>query len=67
MSSLAMKAATDELYGFGYDFRNKIEGIYAKITPADVAAVGKKYLSGGYFTVVTTPQPQLIEQEKESK
>ena len=61
MSSLAMTAATDELFGFGYDFRNKLEAIYAKITPADVAAVGKKYLSGGYFTVVTTPEPKLVE------
>ncbi len=67
MSSLAMTAATDELFGFGYDFRNKIEGIYAKVTPADVAAVGKKYLSGGYFTVVTTPDPKLVEQTKETK
>jgi zinc protease len=67
MSSLAMTAATDELFGFGYDFRNKLEGIYAKITPADVAAVGKKYLSGGYFTVVTTPQPELVEKTKETK
>jgi len=63
MSSLAMTAATDELFGFGYDFRNKIEAIYARITPADVAAVGKKYLSGGYFTVVTTPEPKLVERE----
>ncbi len=61
MGSLAMTAATDELFGFGYDFRNKIEAIYAKVTPADVAAVGKKYLSGGYFTVVTTPEPKLVE------
>jgi zinc protease len=67
MSSLAMTAATDELFGFGYDFRNKLEGIYAKVTPADVAAVGKKYLSGGYFTVVTTPDPKLVEQTKEAQ
>ena len=67
MSSLAMTAATDELFGLGYDFRNKLEGIYAKVTPADVAAVGKKYLSGGYFTVVTTPQPQLLEKAEETK
>jgi len=62
MSSIAMTAATDELFGFGYDFRNKLEGIYARITPGDVAAVGKKYLSGGYFTVVTTPDSTLLEQ-----
>lgn len=62
MSSLAMTAATDELYGFGYDHRSKLEEIYSKVTPAHVAAVGKKYLSGGYFTVVTTPKPELVEQ-----
>ena len=67
MSALAMTAATDELFGFGYDFRNKLEGIYAKITPADVAAVGKKYLSGGYFTAVTTPEPKLVEQISDDK
>lgn len=61
MSSLAMTAATDELYGFGHDFRNKLESIYAGITPADVAAVGKKYLSGGYFSAVTTPEPDLVQ------
>jgi len=61
MSSLAMTAATDELYGFGHDFRTKLESIYAGITPADVAAVGKKYLSGGYFTAVTTPEPDLVQ------
>ncbi len=63
MSSLAMTAATDELYGFGHDFHNKLESIYAKITPADVAAVGKKYLSGGFFTAVTTPEPDLVQPE----
>ena len=61
MSSLAMSAATDELYGFGYDFRGKLEKIYSKITPADVSAVGKKYLSGGYFTAISTPSPELVE------
>jgi len=67
MSSLAMTAATDELYGYGYDFRGKLEDIYSKITPADVAAVGKKYLSRGYFTVVTTPKPELVEKPAEAK
>ena len=54
-------AAMDELYGFGWDFRGKLEGLYNKITPADVARVGKKYLSGGYAVFVTTPAPELID------
>jgi zinc protease len=62
MGSLAMSAALDELYGFGHDFRNKLESHYVKVTPADVARVARKYLSGGYVTVVTTPKPELIKQ-----
>jgi len=61
MSDLAMSAALDELYGFGWDFRSKLEGLYRKVTPADVARVGRKYLGGGLLTVVTTPQPGLVE------
>jgi zinc protease len=60
MSSLAMSAALDELYGFGYDFRGKLEGYYAKVTPADVARVAQKYLGGGYATFVTTPTPEIL-------
>ncbi len=56
MSDLAMSAALDELYGFGYDFRDRLRELYGKITPADVRRVGRKYLSGGYFTVLTTPR-----------
>jgi len=56
MGELAMSAALDELYGFGYDFRGKLEAKYRKVTPADVAAVGRKYLGGGYVTCLTTPK-----------
>ncbi len=55
MSELAMAAALDELYGFGYDFRGKLEAKYRKVTPEAVAAAGKKYLSGGYVTCVSLP------------
>ncbi len=61
MSSLAMSAALDELYGFGYDFRRKLEGYYRKITPADVRRVGEKYLGAAPVVVVTTPDPELLE------
>ena len=67
MRSLAMSAALDELYGFGHDFRNKLESYYGKVTPADVARVGRKYLSGGYVTVVSTPKGELIQQAKPGK
>ncbi len=61
MSSLAMSAALDELYGFGWDFRSELEARYGAVTPADVARVGKKYLSGGYVTVIATPEPKAAE------
>lgn len=60
MSSLAMSAALDELYGFGYDFRKKLEGYYRKIKPEDVLRVGKKYLSGAPAVMVTTPRPEVL-------
>ena len=60
MSSLAMQAALDELYGFGYDFRKKYEKLLRAITPAEVSAVAKKYLSGGYVTTIVTARPQLV-------
>jgi zinc protease len=64
MKSLAMTAALDELYGFGYDFRTKLEALYGKVTPADVARVAKKYLGGGYATYVSTAFPELLEAGK---
>jgi len=56
MSSLAMGAALDELYGLGYDFRNRMERNYRSVTPEEVLRVGKKYLGNGYVIVVTSPQ-----------
>jgi len=61
MSSLAMMAALDELYGFGYDFRSKLEEHYRGVTPDDVLRVARKYLSGGYVTVITTPDPAAVD------
>jgi zinc protease len=62
MDNLASGAALNELYGFGWDFNKRLDGYYHKVTPADVARVARKYLAGPCFTVVTTPQPELIEQ-----
>ena len=61
MSALAMSAALDELYGFGHDFRKKLERHYRRVTPADVLRVGGKYLGGGAVVVVTTPKPEAFD------
>ncbi|MHC4295647.1 MAG: M16 family metallopeptidase, partial [Planctomycetota bacterium] len=55
ISSLAMSAALDELYGFGYDFRGQMEARYRRIIPADVIRVAKQYLGGPYVVAITTP------------
>jgi len=60
MGDLAMSAALDELYGLGHDFHKKQEKLYRAITPKDVAAVAKRYLSGGFAVFVTTPRPELV-------
>ena len=59
MSSLAMQAALDELYGFGYDFRKQYEKRLRAVTPEAVSAAAEKYLSGGYVTTIVTPRPDL--------
>ncbi len=61
MSQKALRAGLDELYGFGYDFCAKLETHYRKVTPAEVARVAKKYLTGGYVVTVTTPKPELFQ------
>lgn len=63
ISALSMSAALDELYGFGYDFRRKLEQRYRKVTPEDVRRVAKKYLTRPHIVVVTTPQPELAKKE----
>lgn len=61
VSALALQAALDELWGLGYDFRTKAAQLYHKVTPADVARVGAKYLGKGYVVTVTTPEPAVVE------
>ena len=60
MEDLAISAALDELYGLGHDFHKRQEKLYRAITPKDVAAVAKCYLSGGFVVIVTTPRPKLV-------
>ncbi|MCP4375120.1 MAG: insulinase family protein [bacterium] len=67
MSDLSLSAALDELYGLGYDFRRKMEAHYRKVTPGDVSRVARKYLSGGYVITVTTPKPELLDKDSDSK
>jgi len=61
MSALAMSAALDELYGYGYDFRGKLERHYRRVTPEQVLQVGRKHLSGGAVVIVTTPKPEAFD------
>jgi len=63
MDSQAMSAALDELYGFGYDFRKRLQEHYRKVSPADVLRVARKYLGRGYVVTVTTPAPATMETE----
>ena len=60
MGDLAMDAAINEIYGLGHDFRHELEERYRAVTPDDVQRVARKYLTGGYVTVVTTPKPELL-------
>ena len=61
VSSMAMEAALNELYGLGYDFQNKIEALYRAVTPEDVARIGEKILGGDYVIVVTTPRSDEVQ------
>jgi len=67
MSDLAMSAALDELYGFGYDFRSRLESYYRKVTPEDVLRVGRKYLARPMVVAVTTPKPEAVKAPKKAK
>jgi zinc protease len=53
--SLALSAALDELYGFGFDFRRQMEARYRAVKPADVRRVARKYLGQAPMVAVTTP------------
>ncbi len=63
MGDQALDAALNELYGLGWDFRKRQRELYLAVTPEDVLRVGCKYLSGEYVTVVTTPKPELFDDE----
>jgi len=63
MSALAMQAALDEVYGFGYDFRRRYEKRVRAVTPAEVSRVAKKYLSGGLVTTIVTARPEAAKAE----
>ena len=55
VGGLAMGGALDELWGFGYDYRTKLEGVYRSVTPAEVETVAKKYLTKGFAVYVAAP------------
>jgi predicted Zn-dependent peptidase len=56
IGGLAMGGALDELWGFGYDHRTKLEAAYRGVTPAEVARVARKYLGKGYVIFVGKPE-----------
>ena len=64
MSSLAMQAALDEAYGFGYDYRKTLEKRLGAVTPGELKRVAKEYFSGGYVTTAVTPEPKVFEQDE---
>ena len=55
VASLTLSAAMDELYGFGYDYRRRMEARYRAVRPADVQRVAGKYLSVEPMVVLTSP------------
>jgi zinc protease len=62
MAELSMQAALDELYGLGYDYRNRLAEAYRAMTPEDILRVARKYIALPYVTCVTTPRPELVEE-----
>ena len=46
MAALRMRAALHELYGLGWDYSRRLAEHYAKVTPAEVRRVARKYLAG---------------------
>lgn len=60
MSSLAMQAALDELYGLGYDYQRTLEPRLRAVTAEDLHRVAQTYLSGPPVVAVTTPQPEQV-------
>ena len=61
MANLAFSAALDELYGLGWDHMRKLNAMYAEVTPADVARVGRTYFDRDPFFLVTTPAPDAFD------
>ncbi len=59
-SERAMQAALDELYGLGYDYRERFRERVAKVTLDDVRQIARKYLTIPTVAVVT-PAPEKVE------
>src|SRR5690606_10062044 len=58
----ATSAALDELYGMGYDFRDKFVPAVRGVTPDDIRTMARERLVHATVTV-TTPQPELVKTE----
>lgn len=59
-ADMAMTAALDELYGFGYNWSEGHADRILVVTLADVQNVAKKYLSGPSTVTINTSQPELF-------
>jgi zinc protease len=59
-SERAMQTAIDELYGLGYDYRDRFLEAVRGVTLADVKYVAEKYLTVPVITVVTNA-PEAID------
>jgi len=58
-SDVAMQAALDELYGLGYDYRNRFAERIGKVTLDDVKKIADRYLTTPIVSVVT-PAPEKV-------
>ena len=59
-SERASEAATDELYGLGFDHRREYAKYIESVTADDVRRVAKQYLTKP-IVVVVTPDPQAVQ------
>jgi zinc protease len=55
ISSQAQQAALDELYGLGFGYDRTFDTRITAVTRDDVARVARKYLSGSYVQVTSSP------------
>jgi zinc protease len=60
LGSIATQHALDTMYGLGADWPREMESRMRELTPEDVHAVAKKYLSVPPVVTVITPEPAAL-------